>query len=127
MFKNLIPSTRAILAAFLFIAAVLPSRALQSGDFTYTATATEVTITRYTGNDGAITVPSSIGGLPVTSIMETYSFGAFTDCRSLTSVTIPNSVTRIGDWMFYRCTGLTSVTLIWLEICQVDIVVLSYH
>ena len=29
----------------------------------------------------------------------------------LTSVTIPNSVTTIGDYAFYDCTGLTSLTL----------------
>ena len=33
------------------------------------------------------------------------------ECSSLTSVTIPNSVTSIGDYAFYWCSGLTSVTL----------------
>ena len=32
-------------------------------------------------------------------------------CTSLTSVTIPNSVTSIGDWAFDGCTSLTSVTI----------------
>ena len=36
---------------------------------------------------------------------------AFTNCTGLTSVTIPNSVTSIGIFAFANCTGLTSVTI----------------
>ena len=31
-------------------------------------------------------------------------------CQSMVSVTIPGSVTSIGEWAFSGCTGLTSVT-----------------
>ena len=36
---------------------------------------------------------------------------AFYNCRSLTSVTIPSSVTSIGESAFYNCSSLTSVTI----------------
>ena len=39
----------------------------------------------------------------------TIGFGAFSNCDSLTSVTIGNSVTTIGDYAFYGCSSLTSV------------------
>ena len=37
--------------------------------------------------------------------------GAFKDCSSLASVTIPNSVTKIEDEAFIRCSTLTPVTI----------------
>ncbi|EKT3957560.1 leucine-rich repeat domain-containing protein, partial [Flavobacterium psychrophilum] len=37
--------------------------------------------------------------------------GSFAECSGLTSVTIPNSVTTIGDEAFADCSGLTSVTI----------------
>jgi hypothetical protein len=30
-------------------------------------------------------------------------------CSGLTSITIPNSVTSIGEYAFYRCSGLTAI------------------
>ena len=40
-----------------------------------------------------------------------YDYGSFDCCSGLTSVTIPNSVTSIGNYAFYYCSGLTSVTI----------------
>ena len=46
-----------------------------------------------------------------TSIVEVNSNGAFSNCSSLTSVTIPNSVTSIGGSAFYECTSLTNIVI----------------
>ena len=46
-------------------------------------------------------------GKPVKEIAE----GAFKDCKYFTSVTIPDSVTTIGNSAFSGCTGLTTVNI----------------
>jgi len=67
-----------------------------------------VTITDCDENaSGALVIPSSYQGKPVTKIGD----DAFYRCRSLTSVTIPDSVTSIGGWVFSGCSSLTSVTI----------------
>lgn len=60
-----------------------------------------------TTTTGAITIPSTFGGHPVTSIGDY----AFSDCGGLTSVTIPSSVTRIGDYAFSFCNSLASIVI----------------
>ncbi len=67
----------------------------------------EITITGYTGSGGAVTIPSMLNGLPVTSI----GFIAFENCNGLTSVVIPDSVTSIVALAFRKCRNLTHVTL----------------
>ena len=56
---------------------------------------------------GEVVVLNEYNGKPVTEIGDF----AFTNCRGVTSVTIPNSVTSIGWYAFTNCTGLTSVTI----------------
>ena len=36
---------------------------------------------------------------------------AFYDCNSLTSITIPNGMTQINNYVFYRCSSLMSITI----------------
>ena len=38
--------------------------------------------------------------------------GCFRDCSSLTAITIPNSVNRMGGWCFDFCNSLTSIYMI---------------
>ncbi len=79
----------------------------QSSYYTYTISNGEAIITDVDESiSGSITIPSTLGGYPVTCV-GTFAFGY----TRLTSITIPDSVTSIGDYAFYNCTALTSVTI----------------
>ena len=62
-------------------------------------------ITGATTTSGALTIPTSLGGKSVTEIAD-FAFYA----TGVTSVTIPSSVTVVGDCAFAECKNLTSVT-----------------
>lgn len=64
-----------------------------------------VTITKYTGTESTVILPSTISSWPVTKIGE----DALKDNTTITSVTIPANVTEIGANAFAGCTNLTSV------------------
>ena len=75
-----------------------------------------------TATTGAITIPSTLGGYPVTTI----GYSAFRGCSGLTSVTIPEGVTSIKMAAFYKCSGLTSVT-IPASVTSIEGDIPSYH
>ena len=80
-----------------------------SDSTTYTApcdSSSELTTasTRPYGYNFSAITSAEIGSC-VTSIGES----AFTDCKSLSSITLPDTVTSIGRDAFYYCSGLTSI------------------
>jgi len=52
---------------------------------------------------------TSLTSITIPDSVTTIGYGTFALCTSLTSITIPNSVTSIGGSAFYGCSGLTSV------------------
>ena len=84
------------------------------GEVKYAVEGGYLTFDKKTGTvtdcDSSVTkanIPHTIKGATVTCIGN----GAFGWCKSLTGVTIPDSVTSIGGSAFYGCTSLTSVTI----------------
>lgn len=77
-----------------------------------------------------LTIPSILGGVPVTAI-DKQAFSSNSDlktvvlpegvkaigdysfyyCRNLVSITLPDSLESIGEWAFYSCGNLSSITL----------------
>ena len=68
-------------------------------------------VTQYYSSNGNITyyIPSRLRSVVVTG--GNLLYGAFYSCFMLTSITIPSSVTSIGEKAFYNCNGLTSVSI----------------
>ena len=54
---------------------------------------------------------SGLTSITIPSSVTSIGQEAFRGCSSLTSITIPSSVTSIGEWAFYNCSGLTGITI----------------
>lgn len=94
------------------------------------------TITKYIGNESEVVIPSEINGVKVIEIgdgafssssnlsncsnitkvtmpdsLTRIGNGAFVDCKNLKDIVIPDSVTSIGEYAFLRCNSLSSITI----------------
>ena len=65
----------------------------------------------YSNYCGSVTIPKTVTNNGTTYSVTSIGNHAFSRCRGLTSVIIPESVTSIGSWAFNECRGLTSVTI----------------
>jgi hypothetical protein len=128
---------------FVFGGAVLPTGVVSNntvisasaeeltyGNFTYTMLEDgTIEISKYTGSETAVEIPSEIDGVAVTSIGKRAFYctsfkrvimpygitnigdEAFDDSNNLVEVTIPDSVVNLGDFVFMGCDSLEHVVL----------------
>ena len=75
-----------------------------SGDYTYEVDEETLKgyITGYTGKDKEITIPEELDGTVIAGI----SADTFYNCDTLEKITIPASITEIGESAFYDCDNL---------------------
>lgn len=79
---------------------------VSDGTYNYTYNNNSWLLYSYLGEDGDITLPQSFGDLPVTGICEE----CFINNATVTSVEIPEGYTSIGDYAFYGCDNLKTVS-----------------
>lgn len=133
------PATKKIAVAVCLIVAVLGSyflikphgfiRYVTDTAFEYTEVDGGIVLTKYTGENKDIIIPSKIDGKAVLSLKGTFcadgnirnvrvsegvvsiDYMAFWHCVSLESVTLPDSVETVGHAAFDRCISLEKIRL----------------
>ena len=68
---------------------------------------TEYEVTTYTGDSTEVYISSTYNGKPVTSI----GHAAFSNCKSITSVELPDSIKRINNSAFNYCQSLANIEI----------------
>lgn len=73
-----------------------------AGNYTYSVSSGEITITKYSGTEEVVEIPAEIDGVPVIRI----GTRAFQDCTTIKQLTIPYGVTVINTGAFRGCENL---------------------
>ena len=74
-------------------------------------TMTAEVIAKRNGYEGDIIIPETVVSNRVSYLVTSIGENAFFDCKSLTTITLPNSVKRIKMGAFIFCSSLTSITI----------------
>lgn len=83
------------------------STSFKLGDLTYSISINQVTVADCELTATLVNIPETIFGLPVATIGES----AFYNCNNLSSIFIPEGVTRIEANAFLFCSGLSDITI----------------
>jgi hypothetical protein len=128
--KKLLTSRIVCTAKLLLIFLFLSSPVIAQAQFTFTTNSDgSLNISQYTGAGGAVIIPNTTNGLPITSIGDASFFNNHTltsvtvgtnvaniadqafSYSSLTNVSLPASVTNIAFDAFHNCNNLTAITV----------------
>ena len=108
MKKRILSALLALALAVSLLPAAARAESGVSGPLSYWTSEGEAHISACENSvSGALVIPDTLGGCPVTSI----DSWAISTIAQLTSVTIPDSVTEIGKAAFYGCEKLERVTM----------------
>ncbi len=80
---------------------------LPDGDYVYTLSGGNATITQYTGDGGVVVIPATLGGYPTVGIAD----WTFVNNFRITKLTTPASLISIGIYAFMNCTAMTELVI----------------
>ena len=101
---SIILSIVILLCVFSF---TLPSFALSYNGFSYETENEKIVITGYSGSNATLTIPAEIDGKSVVKIADY----AFKNNNTLTSVAISEGIEDIGKGAFLNCTSLATISV----------------
>lgn len=83
------------------------------GDYKITTSGQNCTIIQYTGTAETVVIPSKISNYTVTALGngDASQFVFNNNRRTMTSITLPDTLTKIDAWAFYGCNQLQSITI----------------
>lgn len=86
-------------------AVVQAADTLKSGNWEYELSGDSVTVTGYDGKDAVVTIPEKLGDYTVTEI----GHSCMKNKKTITSVTIPKTITKISSYAFSGCSNLSNL------------------
>ena len=96
------------IATALSLAFSFAAGAETEGIYTYTVLDGNATIVSCSdATSVAITIPSTLGGCPVTSVGD----NAFVNCSNLISISLPSSIISLDEYAFFNLYNLTSINV----------------
>ncbi len=111
-----IKKTLALILSVMMLMSALPmtySFADDYGDYTYSRSGSQATITKYNGSEAVVEIPDNFGSYATVVAIgdENGNSSPFYGKETITTVTVPDTVKLIGYSAFRNCKGLKTVTL----------------
>lgn len=97
----------AVFSLIALLAFASSAKTVKQDGFVFDVKSGKATVVSYSGKAQKVVIPSKVSSSPVTEI----AGECFWQVRTMTSVSIPDSVEKIGHTAFNECTALKSITL----------------
>ena len=113
MSKKILTVITLIVSVFVFaVCSMADSVSFESGDYAFSVNndGETVTLTKYLGNDESVSIPQTVEYDGKIYTVDKIG-AAFSGCENVKKISIPESITVIGDSAFSSCYDLTEISI----------------